>query len=146
MKQKGLLGILLITFISWPPGASVFSQGSEEVVDEVFLLVREAELLAFSATGSKWVSTDLRTKEEVLKSRYGGHIAIVVTNFRVLGFSALTNTWSIEKRRTGEELLNIEITGHVAAIVTNVRVYGFSAKSGAWVVKRLDLEIGGDSR
>jgi hypothetical protein len=146
LNHRGLLGILLIMVISWPPGASVFSQESEEVVDEVLLFVREAELLAFSATGSKWVSADLRAKERVLKSKYGGHIAVVVTDSRVLGFSALTSTWSIEKLRAGEELLNIEVTGHVAAIVTNLRAFGFSAKSGVWVEKRLDLEIGGDPR
>ena len=146
MKNKGVLGMLLIIVISWPPGAIVCSQESEKVADEVFLIAREAELLAFSAVGNQWVSADLRTNERVLDSRYGGRVAVVLTNFRILAFSALTGAWIEEKLRVGEELVKIEATGHVGAIVTNLRAFGFSAEGGKWVVRRLEIEKGGNLR
>ena len=65
-------------------------------------MVRERELLAFSAVGNRWVSLNLISDERVFKSEYGGRVAVVVTTLRVLGFSALTNQWHEEKLIVGE--------------------------------------------
>ena len=67
---------------------------SQEVVDEIFLLIRQKELLAFSAQGDLWVTQELRPKEQVLASKYNGRVAVVFTNLRILGFSALVNKWN----------------------------------------------------
>ena len=87
MMKRGILGIMLFmtTVFLFVGGAS-----SGEIVDEeVYLLVRERELMAFSAVGNRWVTKDLISGERVLQSKYGGHVAVVLTNLRVLGFSAL---------------------------------------------------------
>jgi hypothetical protein len=127
---------LLIAFL-WTPQAIA---DSEEVAEEVYLLAREKEILAFSATGDQWVSLDLRSREQVLASKYGGHVAVVFTNNRVLGFSTLTNNWSEEKLKVDEVMVSIEADGNVGTVITNLRAFGFSAKTGRWVVRRLGLE------
>jgi len=137
MNKKGALGILLLVALFWFPLAIA---SSEEVVEEVYLLVRERELLAFSAVGDRWVTQNLRPHERVLDSKYAGRVAIVFTKFRVLGFSALTNRWDEEKLMIDEALVNIEAKGNVGTVITNLRALGFSAKTGRWIVKRFGLK------
>jgi len=133
MNKRAAIGIMLIGALFLFPLASAFA---EEVVEEVYLLVRERELLAFSAVGDQWVKQDLRPNERVLDSHYNGHVAIVVTQFRVLGFSALTTKWNEEKLMLDEEMVTIKTKGNVGAVITNLRALGFSAKTGRWIVKR----------
>jgi hypothetical protein len=133
MDKRGALGILALMASFWFPLAIASSQ---EVVEEVYLLVRERELLAFSAVGDRWVTQSLRPNERVLDSKYDGHVAVVFTQVRVLGFSALTNRWSEEKLMLDEEMVTIDAKGNVGAVVTNLRALGFSAKTGRWIVKR----------
>lgn len=133
MNKKCALGILLLVVLFWLPLAVA---SSEEVVEEVYLLVRERELLAFSAVGDRWVTQNLRPNERVLDSKYSGHVAVVFTKLRVLGFSALTNRWNEEKLMVDEAMVTIEARGNVGTAITNLRVLGFSAKTGRWVVKR----------
>lgn len=133
MNKKDALGILLLVALFWLPTAIA---SSEEVVEEVYVLVRESELLAFSAVGDRWVTQDLRPNERVLDSKYNGHVAVVFTKFRVLGFSALTNRWNEEKLMVDEEMVTLEAKGNVGTVVTNLRALGFSAKTGTWIVKR----------
>ncbi len=47
--------------------------------------------------GNPLVSADLHTNERVLDRRYGGGVAVVLTNFRILAFRALTDAWREEK-------------------------------------------------
>lgn len=133
MSNKGALGILLLVAVFWFPLAIA---SSEEVEEEVYLLVRERELLAFSAVGDRWVTQNLRPNERVLGSKYSGHVAVVFTKFRVLGFSALTNRWNEEKLMLDEEMVTIEAKGNVGTVITNLRAFGFSAKTGRWIVER----------
>jgi len=137
MRKERTVGILLIIAMILIVPLRITG---EEVFDAVYLLVRERELLAFSAVGDRWVTLDLRSKEKVLESTYGGRVAVVVTNLRVLGFSALTNRWAEEQLMVGESMVTIEAEGNVGAVVTNLRAFGFSAKSGRWVPKRLELK------
>ena len=136
MRKKGTVGVLLVVALILSP----LAVNCEEVVDEIYLLVRERELLAFSAVGNRWVSLDLISNEKVLESQYGGHVAVVVTNLRVLGFSALTNHWAEEKLMVGESMLSVEAAGNVGATITNLRAFGFSAKTGRWTLKRFRLK------
>jgi hypothetical protein len=133
MNKNGAIGIVLLGALFWFPLASA---SAEEVVEEVYLMVREREVLAFSAVGDRWVTQDLRPNERVLDSLYNGHVAIVVTQFRVLGFSALTTRWNEEKLMLDEEMVTIKAKGNVGAVITNLRALGFSAKSGRWIVTR----------
>jgi len=136
MRKKSTMAIwLLIVLIFFPLGI-----GCEEVAEEVYLLVREKELLAFSAVANRWVTFDLRSGEKVLESKHGGHVAVVVTNLRVLGFSALTNQWVDEKLMVGESMVTIEAEGNVGAAITSLRAFGFGAKNGRWTVKRFELK------
>jgi len=137
MNKKDALGILVLVAISWFP---LVIASSEEVVDEVYLLVGERELLAFSAMGDRWVTQGLRPSERVIDSKYNGHVAVAFTQFRVLGFSALTNRWSEEKLMLDEEIVTIEAKGNVGAVITNLRALGFSTKTGRWIVKRFGLK------
>jgi hypothetical protein len=133
VNKKGAAGSYFLIVLLWFPLATAFT---EEVIEEVYLLVRERELLAFSAVGDRWVTQDLRPNEQVLGSKYGGHVAVVVTKFRVLGFSALTSRWSEEKLMVDEVMVSIEAKGNVGTAVTNLRALGFGAKTGRWAVKR----------
>lgn len=133
MNKRGPVGILLLVALIWFP---LTIASSDEVVEEVYLLVRERELLAFSAVGDRWVIQNLRPNERVLDCRYGGHVAVVFTKFRVLGFSALTNRWNEEKLVVDEAMVSIEAKGNVGTAITNLRALGFSAKTGRWIVKR----------
>ena len=138
MIKKDVLALLvLITLICLP----LMVDSSDVVVEEeVYLLVRERELLAFSAMGNRWVTKNLISGERVLQSEYGGHVAVVVTNLRVLGFSALVNHWDEEKLEVGESMVTVEAEGNVGAAITNLRAFGFSAKIGRWSVKRFRLK------
>ncbi len=133
MNKRGPVGILLLVALIWFP---LTIASSDEVEEEVYLLVRERELLAFSAGGDRWVIQNLRPNERVLDSRYGGHVAVVFTKFRVLGFSALTNRWNEEKLVVDEAMVSIAAKGNVGTAITNLRALGFSAKTGRWIVKR----------
>lgn len=136
MRKKSTVGILLLIWLILSPLGNSFG----EVVEEVYLLVRERELLAFSAVGNCWVSQNLVSSEKVLESKYGGHVAVVVTNLRVLGFSALTNRWAEERLIVGESMVTVEAEGNVGAAITNLRAFGFSAKTGRWTLKRFGLK------
>jgi hypothetical protein len=135
--RRGLsAGILVLIAILLSP----LQTRGDDVVDEVFLLLKERELLAFSALGNRWVTLDLRSGEKVLDSQYGGHVAVAVTNFRILGFSALTNRWAEEKLTVGELIVTLNAEGNVGAAITNLRAFGFNANTGAWIVKRFELK------
>ena len=122
MIKKGVMGISLFMtlFLFFVGGAS----SGEVIEEEVYLLVRERELMAFSAVGNRWVTKNLISGERVLESKYGGHVAVVFTKFRVLGFSALTNTWNEEKLMVDELLVAIEAKGNVGTAITNLRALG----------------------
>jgi hypothetical protein len=138
MIKKDILALLLlIALICLPQGV-----GSSDVVEEeeVYLLVRERELLAFSAVGNRWVTQNLISGERILQSEYGGHVAVVVTNLRVLGFSALVDRWVEEKLEVGESIVTVKAEGNVGAAITNLRAFGFSARIGRWSVKRFHLK------
>ena len=136
MNKKGALGIFLVVALTWFPLAIACS---DEVADEVYVLVRERELLAFSAVGNRWVTQNLRPNEQVLKSKYDGNVAVVFTKFRVLGFSALTNRWSEEKLTVDESMVAVGAEGNVGTAITNLRALGFSARTGRWIVKRFGV-------
>lgn len=138
MIKKDVLALLfLIALICLP----LRVDSSDVVVEEeVYLLVRERELLAFSAMGNRWVTKNLISGERVLQSEYGGYVAVVVTNLRVLGFSALVNHWDEEKLEVGESMVTVKAEGNVGAAITNLRAFGFSAKIGRWSVKRFRLK------
>ena len=138
MIKKMVLGILLLIAMIWFPLGVASSR--DVVVEEVYLLVRERELLAFSAVGNRWVTQNLISGERVLESKYGGHVAVVVTNLRVLGFSALVDRWDDEKLEVGESMVTVEAEGNVGVAITNLRAFGFSAKTGKWTVKRFHLK------
>ena len=137
MKNGVLVLLLLIALICFPLG--VASSGVV-VEEEVYLLVRERELFAFSAVGNRWVTQNLISGERVLESKYGGHVAVVVTNLRILGFSALVDQWDEEKLEVGESVVTVKAAGNVGAAITNLRAFGFGAKTGRWSVKRFRLK------
>ncbi|NIS60919.1 MAG: hypothetical protein GTO13_09520 [Proteobacteria bacterium] len=138
MMKKGVMAIfLLITLTYFPFG---LASSGEVVEKEVYLLVRERELVAFSALGNRWVTQDLISRERVLESKFDGHVAVAVTNLRVLGFSALTNRWREERLEVGESPDTVEAEGNVGVAITNLRAFGFSAKTGTWTVKRFGLK------
>lgn len=118
------------------PGFALAEGLSTEVTDEIFLLVREREVLAFSAVQDVWVTQQLRPNEQVLDNKYSGHVAIVFTNFRILGFSALRNKWTEEDLMVGESMVRLEASGNVGAVVTNRRALGFGARTGKWTTER----------
>lgn len=138
MMKKGVAAIFLLIMLNWFP--SGLASSGDVVEEEVYLLVRERELLAFSAVGNRWVTQNLISRERVLESRYDGHVAVVVTNLRVLGFSALTNRWDEEKLEVRESMVTVEAEGNVGVAITNLRAFGFSAKTGRWTVKRFGLK------
>jgi hypothetical protein len=138
MIKKGVPGIslLMAVVLSFVGGAS----SGEVIEEEVYLLVRERELMAFSAVGNRWVTKNLISGERVLENKYGGHVAVVVTNLRVLGFSALVDRWDEEKLEVGESVVTVEAEGNVGAAITNLRAFGFGANAGRWTVKRFHLK------
>ena len=136
--RKGIVGIVLFPALVWFLLGLAFS--GEVVEEEVYLLVRERELLAFSAVGNRWVGKNLISGERVLEGKYGGNVAVVVTNLRLLGFSALVDRWNEERLEVGESLVSVEAEGNVGAAITNLRAFGFSARAGRWTVKRFSLK------
>lgn len=53
MNKRCALGVLLLVASGW---FHVAGASPEEVIEEVYLLVREREILAFSAVGDRWVT------------------------------------------------------------------------------------------
>jgi hypothetical protein len=138
MMKKGVMAIFPLIVLNWFPFG--FASTGDVVEQEVYLLVRERELLAFSAVGNRWVSQNLISGERVLKSKFGGHVAVAVTKLRVLGFSALTNRWSEKRLEVGESVDAVEAEGNVGVVITNLRAFGFSGKTGTWTAKRFGLK------
>jgi hypothetical protein len=86
------LYILIIVLVTIVTALQIpLTKASDQMDDEVFVLAREKELLAFSSRAGQWVIQDYRPQEQVVKSKYGGKVGVVFTNLRVLGFSSLTN-------------------------------------------------------
>jgi len=112
----------------------------QEIPKEVILVLREKEILAFSALSARWVSQDIMAREIIQQYRTASHVAIVVTNLRVLGFSAETSLWDRERFEPDEKVVSIEADGKVASIVTNKRALAFGAPQGTWVVTRFHLK------
>jgi hypothetical protein len=137
IKKRVMAILLLITLNFFPFG---LTSTGDVIEEEVYLLVRERELLAFSAVRNRWVTQNLISGERVLKSTFDGHVAVAVTNLRVLGFSALTSRWNEERLGVGESVVTVEAEGNVGVAVTNLRAFGFSAKTGTWTVKRFGLK------
>jgi hypothetical protein len=138
MMKKRVVVLGLFMMLIW---CSLTVASSGDVVEqEVYLLVRERELLAFSAVGERWIIQNLISGERVLESRFDGHVAVAVTNLRVIGFSALTNRWSEGRLEVGESMVSVEAEGNVAVVITNLKTFGFSARTGRWTVKRFDLK------
>lgn len=136
MRKGCCSGLFMVLILSCLPSAIASSEGEGLIVYEVYLLVREKELMAFSAVADVWVTEKFRLNERVLNSKFGGHVAVVFTNLRVLAFSVLTNKWTEERLMVDESMVSIEAKGNVGAAVTNLRALGFSAKTGKWVIKR----------
>jgi len=138
MMTRGVPAIVVLMALLWVP-SGIASPG-DVVEQEVYLLVRERELLGFSAVGNRWVTQNLISGERVLDNKFDGHVAVVVTSLRVLGFSALTSRWDEERLEVGESMVSLTAEGNVGAVITNLRAFGFGAKSGRWTVKRFGLK------
>ncbi len=106
---------------------------SEEIANEVFLLVNNDKLMAFSSLGNNWFEKKLHTGETVIKSIYDGNVAVAYTSERALAFSGIKNRWSEERFRIRESVISISAEGNVGTVITDIRALGFSAKSGGWV-------------
>lgn len=138
MMKKGVVAIFLVITLNWFPFE--LASSGDVVEQQVYLLVRERDLLAFSAVRNRWVTKNLISRERVFKRKFDGHVAVAVTNLRVLGFSALTNRWSEERLEVGESVDIVEAEGNVGIAITNLRAFGFSAKTGRWATKRFGLK------
>jgi hypothetical protein len=70
MMKKNVLGTLLLMALVWfLPGVAF----SGDVVEKtVYLLVRQRELVAFSAVGNRWVTQNLISGERVQESKFDG--------------------------------------------------------------------------
>jgi hypothetical protein len=128
IKKRVMAILLLITLNFFPFG---LTSTGDVIEEEVYLLVRERELLAFSAVRNRWVTQNLISGERVLKSTFDGHVAVAV---------ALTSRWNEERLGVGESVVTVEAEGNVGVAVTNLRAFGFSAKTGTWTVKRFGLK------
>ena len=106
---------------------------SEEIINKVYLLVRQDKLMAFSSRGNNWSEKELRKGETVVKSIYDGNVAVVQTTERALAFSGITTRWTEERFRIRESVVSISAEGNVGTVITDIRALGFSAKTGNWV-------------
>ena len=123
-----LIAAVMLTLFVTPPVIR-----AEEIINEVFLLERPDELLAFSGLRNNWFEKRLNTGETVIKSIYNGNVAVAHTNQRALAFSGITGRWTEKRFRIRESAVSISAEGNVATVVTNIRALGFSAKTGIWV-------------
>lgn len=112
---------------------------TEELVNEVFLLVRNDKLMAFSGLDNKWFEKNLRSGETVIKSIYDGNVAVAYTTERALAFSGINNRWAEERFRIRESVTSISAEGNVGTIITTIRALGFSARTGRWVESQFNL-------
>ncbi len=123
--------LALLTFLAIPTIAH-----TQDILDDVVLITRAKEVLAFSSAGNQWIVAGLRAQEQVVESRTGSRVAVVVTNQRALGFSSVMNRWSEIKIDVGEQVLDMEAKGFVSSVDTNFRALGFGAGKGEWTEYR----------
>ncbi len=90
--------------------------------------------MAFSAPRNHWVKLKLHSDEEVLESKSGGNVAVVITSRRILGYSEIVDRWSQVRLHVDERFHRVQASGNVATVETSLRVLGFSAMEGGWVV------------
>ena len=128
-NDRALVTVLIVlAFLIIPRPAD-----SEEVLEDVALIIRDKEILAFSSAGDQWVLITLRAQEKVVTSKTGSQVAVVVTNQRALGFSSVRNQWSEMRLDVGEEMVALEAKGMVVSVNTSIRALGFGARQGRWV-------------
>jgi hypothetical protein len=72
MMTRGVPAIVVLMALLWVP-SGIASPG-DVVEQEVYLLVRERELLGFSAVGNRWVTRNLISGERVLDNKFDGHV------------------------------------------------------------------------
>jgi len=128
--------LVIVSLLNW-----IYPQTSiaEEIVNEVYLLVRNDKLLAYSGVQNKWSEKDLRTNETVVKSVYDGNVAVAYTSDRALAFSGITGRWAETRFRIHETVESIRAEGNVGTVITNIRALAFSAKTGNWIESVFDL-------
>jgi hypothetical protein len=112
---------------------------AEEIVNEVFLLVRENKLLGFSGLRNSWSEKDLRPGETIIKSMYDGNVAVAYTTDRALGFSGITGRWTEKRFRIRESVTSISAKGDIATVITDIRALAFSAKTGNWIETQFNI-------
>ena len=128
-RQRTIAALLLaLTLGLWPAVA-----GAAEMVNEVLLVVKDDEVLAFSGLKNNWVSQKLSPNEKVLAQRSRGNVAVVTTKNRLLGFSAFSAAWSEVSLRVNELVEDLQADGNVATVVTDLRIFGFNAHTGLWI-------------
>ena len=125
--------LILFIFLLFSVFISSQTACSEEIANEVFLLVKNDKLMAFSSQGNNWFEKKLHTGETVIKSIYDGNVALAYTSERALAFSGINNRWSEERFRIRESVVSISAEGNIGTVITDIRALGFSAKSGGWV-------------
>ena len=112
---------------------------ADEIINEVYLLVRNDKLLAFSGIQNKWSEKNLRAGETVAESKYDGNVAVAYTKDRALAFSGLTGRWAEERLRIRETVISISAKGNVATVITDIRALGFGAQKGVWLESQFDI-------
>lgn len=130
MYYKAILFFFLSTFFT---ALFPLTSYSNDFFTEVIVTVKDEKIMAFSASKSNWVSTNVKLSERIISKKSQGNVGIVVTTKRILGFSVLTNRWTYDNLKMNEEPNEIMVEGNVATIETNERVIGFSAHTGQWI-------------
>lgn len=141
LKRNTICFAVYILFIFTLISAAAFpsSLKAAEIFNEVYLLVKNDKLLAFSSLQNKWSEKDLRSGERVIESKYDGNVAVAYTQDRALAFSGITGRWSTERFRIHETVESLTAAGNVGTVITNIRALAFSAKTGSWVESIFDI-------
>ncbi|MCB2181873.1 MAG: hypothetical protein KQH63_07600 [Desulfobulbaceae bacterium] len=114
-------------------------QAKELLEDQVYVVIDQDEIRAFSSSRGQWISIDLAITERVLDTRYDGNTIIAVTDRRAFGFSEITGSWSQIDLEINERLIKIVAVGNVGSVITSERALGFSAQTAKWSTSDLHM-------
>lgn len=112
---------------AWTLAQSAF----EGVPKQVELIVDGSWLIASNVRFSRFDELKLNAQENVVESRVGNAVIVIVTNQRFIGYGVRSG-WRSMSRIASEEVDRLSAEDFAGLVVTSRRLLNFNGETGVW--------------